>query len=135
MQFHVLDDHHIEVLAGDIAKGIWKFAAGAISREGEETVPLVENTESLEIRLKRKVSNLDTMSDLPMGGLIGAALGTVLGPVGSIANSAIGLVAGDQEFFCIGCRLTDGRRFIARMRGSVLKQVRKLSKTVKEKDS
>ena len=133
MNFHELDDHHLEVLAGDIASGIWNYASGAIRRDGEKPVQMDGNTSWLEIRLKRKVSSLDTMSDLPVGGLIGSALSTALGPIGSIANSAIGLVAGKVEFVCIGCQLRDGRKFICRMRNSMLNELRKFCQDVREK--
>lgn len=134
MDFHILDDNHIEVLAGDLSKGIWNFASGVMSKDGEDSVRLEKNTRSMEIRLKKKVSNLDTLSDLPVGGITGAALNVALGPVGSLLGSALGFVAGKQDFFCIGCQLEDGRSFIARMRGTVLNKLRKFCNNVKEKE-
>lgn len=134
MDFHLLDDHHIEVLAGDLNAGIWNFAKGIMSKDGEDSVNLEKNTRSMEIRLKKKVSNLDTMSELPVGGLTGAALNATLGPVGGLLSSALGFVAGKQDFFCVGCQLQDGRKFIARMRGTVLKELRKFCSNVKEKE-
>lgn len=133
MNFHLLDDQHLEVLAGDIASGIWNYASGVLSRDGEKSVQVDGNTKSMEIRLKRQVSSLDTMSDLPVGGLLGTALNTVLGPVGGLASGAIGAIAGKVEFVCIGCQLVDGRKFICRMRNSMLKEWRKFCSDVSEK--
>lgn len=129
MDYHLLDDKHIEILAGDVAKGIWDYASGAISREGELAVNLDNNTKSLSLRKTQKVSSLDTLSDLPASNLMGMALGTLLGPLGGLASSAVGLVAGKHEFVCIGCELIDGRKFIARMRASVYKQWNKFCKS------
>ncbi len=122
MEFHRLDDNHIEVLAGDLKKGFWRVDSGIIHCEGEDPVPIEKNTRLIEVRLKRKVSNLDTLSDLPVGGIVGMTLSTLLGPVGGLASSAVGLVAGKNEFICIGCQLLDGRKFIAWMRSSLLKK-------------
>ncbi len=73
----------------------------------------------MEVRLKRKVGKLDTISELPVSWLVGVVLGTIWGPIGGLAGSAVGMAAGKDEFLCIGAQLKDGRKFIAYMRGSV----------------
>jgi len=118
MNYHLLDENHIEILAGDIAKGIWNFASDAINREGEE-VQLKSNTKTMEIRLKRQVGKLDTISEHPVSPFMGMVLGTLWGPIGGLAGTAVGIVAGKSEFLCVGCQLKDGRKFIAYMRNSV----------------
>lgn len=125
MDYHLLDKDHIEVLAGDIKSGFWKFASEILSRDGEENVQIGKNVKSLQIRLKRKVNNLDTLSNLPASGIVNTILGSLLGPLGGLAGSAVGLVVGKNEYICIGCQLNDGRKFLARMRGSVFAEWRK----------
>lgn len=122
MDYHLLDENHIEILAGDIARGLWTFSRGKISRDGEGPVLLEKNTKTLNLRKTQKVSNLDTMSDLPASNLVGMALGQMLGPIGALAGRALGMAAGTLDYVCIGCELNDGRKFIARMRGSVYKR-------------
>ena len=121
MDYHLLDENHIEILAGDIARGLWTYSKGNISRDGEGSVRLEKNTKTLNLRKTQKVSNLDTMTDLPASNLVGMALGAVLGPFGGLASKAVGLAAGTLDYVCIGCELVDGRKFIARMRSSVYK--------------
>lgn len=133
MEYHILDDEHLEVLAGDIAKGYWKLADSAITRDGDKSVNLMNNLKSVTVRIKQKVSTLDSMSDVPVGQVIGMALGVVLGPFGGFANKALGMATGQHEFVCIGCDLGDGRKFIARMRSTVFEKVRKFSAVVNEK--
>jgi hypothetical protein len=122
MDYHLLDENHIEILAGDIARGLWTYSKGNISRDGEGSVPLEKNTKTLNLRKTQKVSNLDTMTDLPASNLVGMALGAVLGPFGGLASKAVGLATGTLDYVCIGCELVDGRKFIARMRSSVYKR-------------
>lgn len=119
MDYHLLDDNHIEVLAGDIAPGVWNFAGEAITRDGDETIQLENNTRSLQMRLKRQVGRIDTVSDLPLGGLVGVAFALIWGPIGGLAASLASKVVGTADFFCIGCQLKDGRKFIAYMRNTV----------------
>ncbi len=133
MEFHRLDDKHIEVLAGDLARGFWKFSSDQISRDGEAPIKLDKSTKSLELRMKRQVSKMDTISDLPVGNIVGMALGNVLGPLGGLASSAVGFAVGKSDFMCIGCQLTDGRKFIAWMSKSVLENWEK-SSNVKAKE-
>ena len=129
MDYHLLDDKHIEILAGDISRGFWNFADGFISRDGETDVKLKQNTKSLNVRKKQKVNNLDTLSELPASNFVGLALAVVLGPAGGLAGHALGAVTGRQEFVCIGAELLDGRKFIARMRSTVYAQWNKLCET------
>jgi hypothetical protein len=126
MDYHLLDDSHVEILAGDISSGLWKIVSGKIMHENGLAVPLERNIKSLDVRLKRKVGNLDTVSELPVGNIIGLGLGMALGPLGGLASKAVGMIAGNHEFLCIGCQLTDGRKFIAWMRTSVYEQLKKL---------
>ncbi len=139
MEFHRLDDKHIEILAGDLARGVWNFANQQISRDGEKSIGLERNTKSLEIRMKRQVSKMDTLSELPVGNLVGMALGTAFGPLGGLASQAVGFAVGKSDFLCIGCQLLDGRKFIAWMSKSVLEQWEKASNIsavdLKEKES
>lgn len=119
MDYHLLDENHIEILAGDIARGLWKYSQSNISRDGESAIALEKNTKALNLRKTQKVSNLDTLSDLPASSLVGMALGKMLGPLGGLAGKAVGMAAGTLEYVCIGCELEDGRKFIAWMRSSV----------------
>ncbi len=128
MDYHLLDENHVEILAGDIASGIWKIAAGSITNASGLAVPLERNIKSTEVRLKRKIGNLDTVSELPVGNILGLGLGMLLGPFGGLASKAVGMVAGSNEFLCVGCQLTDGRKFIAWMRSSVYDQIQKFGK-------
>ncbi len=128
MEYHLLDDHHVEILAGDLSRGFWEFAAGSIKSKNADVIPLEHNIKSMEVRLKRKIGNLDTVSDLPVGNIVGMGLGMFLGPLGGLAGKAVGMIAGNNEFLCIGCQLSDGRKFIAWMRSSVYEQWKKLDK-------
>ncbi|MBX9686017.1 MAG: hypothetical protein K2X27_04895 [Candidatus Obscuribacterales bacterium] len=134
MEYHLIDHDHIEIIAGDLRQGVWKFASGFLTKDGESAVPLEKNLGSIEVRLKRQVSNLDTVSDLPLNGLMGAAFSTLLGPIGGLASSAVGMVAGKGEFLCLGCHMKDGRKFIAYMRTSLFEQWKKFADKVVEKD-
>jgi hypothetical protein len=125
MNYHLLDDNHIEILAGDIAQGIWDFATDAISRDGEVAIALAKNVKSTEVRLKRQVGKLDTISDLPVSGIMGVVMGTLWGQVGGLAATAVGMAAGKSEYLCIGAQLKDGRKFIAYMSLSVYEAWRK----------
>ena len=71
------------------------------------------------MRLRREVGRLDTISELPVSSLAGVAFTLMWGTLGGLAGAAAGMVAGKQEFICIGCQLNDGRKFIATMRASV----------------
>ena len=119
MEYHLIDEDHIEVLAGDVSRGIWNYSEGKISKDGEASVSLEKNTRVLNKRKSQKVSSLDTMSELPNSNLIGFTLGQIFGPLGGLASAAVGLAAGKLEYVCIGCELLDGRKFIAWMRSSV----------------
>ena len=132
MEYHLLDDEHLEVLAGEIPKGIWKLVNGSIVRDGDESVRINQNIKKWNVRLKQKVSTLDTMNDLPIGRLLGVGLAIAIGPWGGLAGSAVGLVAGKHKFYCVGCELNDGRKVILRMRSTVLEKIKKLSVPVLE---
>lgn len=126
-----LDEQNIEVLAGDIPKGFWNFDGTAMKEiEGklkqEFPVALEQNIKEMKVRLKRKVNNLDSFSDLPVGHIIGMINGQLLGPLGGIATSIVHNAAGSSEFICVGCELKDGRKFIAWMHGDVYKRWEKL---------
>ena len=128
-----LDEQNIEVLAGDIQKGFWSFDGSAMKELGDSgvkignnLVELEQNIKDMKVRLKRKVNKLDTVSDLPLGHIIGMAYGYLLGPFGGIATSVVHSVAGSNEFICVGCELKDGRKFIAWMHGEIYKRWEKL---------
>ena len=127
MEYHRLDDKHIEVLAGDLKRGFWELQSGKFVRDGEQSVSLGDETRALNIRLTRQITNLDSMSDVPMGKIMGFAISSALGPWGSLANTAVGFALPKNDFLCIGCELKDGREFIAWMRRSVLEQWQKVS--------
>jgi hypothetical protein len=137
--YHLLDDKHIEILAGDIARGLWNFTTDAISCDGAGEVQLKNNTKSMEIRLTREVGRLDTLSELPVTGLVCVGLSLTMGPMGGLAGTAASMAAGQEKFHCIGCQLKDGRKFIAFMRASVFDEwckacpdAKKIEKTKKK---
>lgn len=126
MEYHRLDDNHLEVLAGDIAKGYWNLADDSLLSEGQSAVKLTNNIEELTVRIKHKVGTLDTLDNLPVGRIVGMAIGVALGPFGGIAAKAFGMATGTFEFLCIGVSLRDGRKFIVRMRSTVFDKLKKL---------
>jgi hypothetical protein len=122
MNYNLLDDSHIEVIAGDIAAGHWSFTGEALSRDDQAEIQLKHNTKTLEVRLKRQVDRLDTLSDLPVAGLASVACALAFGPLGGLAVAGAGIVAGKDDFYCIGCHLKDGRKFIAYMRAALFER-------------
>lgn len=126
MEYHRLDDNHLEVLAGDIAKGYWKLEDRSLVASGQTTVDLGSNISELNVRLKQKVGTLDTLDNLPVGRIVGMAIGVALGPFGGIVSKAFGMATGTFEFVCIGMTLCDGRKFIVRMRSTVFDKLKKL---------
>lgn len=127
-----LDEHNVEVLAGDIPKGFWIFDGTAL-KELQEGAPkrnfpiaLEQNIKEMTVRLKRTVNNLDSFSDLPVGHIIGMINGQLLGILGGVATSIMHSAAGNSEFICVGCELKDGRKFIAWMHGDTYKKWEKL---------
>lgn len=124
-----LDKQNIEVLAGDIPKGFWSFD-GTAMKVADATnnfpVALEQNIRDIKVRLKRKINNLDSFSDLPMGHIIGMINFRLLGPFGGLATSLVHNAAGSNEFICVGCELKDGRKFIAWMRQDIFKRWEKL---------
>lgn len=128
--YHKLDEAHVEVLAGDIPKGIWEVAGSNICQKdaagkSTNTVSLSKNIKELTVRLKRSISNFDTFGDVPGGPLVGMACSAVLGPFGGLASGLLHTVAGSSEFVCVGCELSDGRKFIARMRAKIYESWKK----------
>lgn len=128
-----LDEHNIEVLAGDIPKGFWMFDGTAMKElqqgdapKREIPVPLEQNIKEIKVRLKRKVNKLDSFSEYPVGHIIGMLNGKLLGPLGGIATSIVHNAAGSSEFICVGCELKDGRKFIAWMHDDIYKRWEKL---------
>lgn len=127
-----LDLQNVEVLAGDIPKGFWSFDGSVLKvlepeqPAGGLQIPLEQNIKEMTVRLKRKVNNLDSFSELPVGHIIGMINGHLLGPLGGIATSIVHSAAGSNEFICVGCELKDGRKFIAWMHGEIFKRWEKL---------
>lgn len=126
MEYHRLDDDHLEVLAGDIAKGYWSLDESSLRADGQAPVKLNNNIKELTVRIKHKVGTLDTLDNLPVGRIVGMAIGVALGPFGGIAAKAFGMATGTLEFICIGMTLNDGRKFIVRMRSTVFDKLKKL---------
>lgn len=123
-----LDERNIEVLAGDVHKGFWLFDGNAMNAPADSgprpPVELVQNIKEINVRLKRKINNLDL--DVPASHIIGMINGQLLGPLGGLATHVVTGVAGSSEFICVGCELKDGRKFIAWMHGDVYKKWEKL---------
>lgn len=126
MEYHRLDDEHMEVLAGDIAKGYWSLNGDTLLADGQDPVRLANNIQEMTVRIKQKVGTLDTLDNLPVGRIVGMAIGIALGPFGGLAAKAFGMATGTFEFLCIGMNLRDGRKFIVRMRSTVFDKLKKL---------
>lgn len=126
MEYHRLDDEHMEVLAGDIAKGYWTLSGDTLLADGQDPVHLANNIQEMTVRIKQKVGTLDTLDNLPVGRIVGMAIGIALGPFGGLAANAFGMATGTFEFLCIGMTLRDGRKFIVRMRSTVFDKLKKL---------